>query len=84
MNYSEIIGFIAAALTTVAFVPQVIKTWKEKETKDISLVMYIIFTLGVALWLVYGLILMNGPMIFANIITLILASTVLYLKIKYK
>lgn len=84
MDWITVIGFGAAILTTIAFLPQVIKTWKEKETKDISLVMYVIFVLGVALWLTYGIYLKNPPMIFANIITIILASTVLILKLKYK
>lgn len=84
MDWITVIGFGAAILTTIAFLPQVIKTWKEKETKDISLVMYVIFVLGVALWLTYGILLKNPPMIFANIITIILASTVLILKLKYK
>ncbi len=84
MDYVTIIGFGAAILTTVAFLPQVIKTWKDKHAKDISLGMYLIFVTGVLLWLIYGILLKNPPMIFANIVTLILASTVLILKIKYK
>lgn len=84
MDLVMLIGFGAAILTTIAFLPQVIKTWKEKHAKDISLGMYLIFIAGVILWLVYGIMLKNPPMIFANIVTLILAGTVLILKLKYK
>ena len=85
MNFDWIttIGFMAAACTTWAFLPQVIKTIKSRETKSISLSMYIVFTLGVFLWLVYGLILMNPPLIIANLITFVLSLTVLILKMKH-
>jgi MtN3 and saliva related transmembrane protein len=78
-----IIGFAAATLTTASFVPQVIQTIRTKRTKDISLGMYTAVTLGVFLWLVYGLFLNNPPIYIANGITLSLASIILYLKIKH-
>ena len=78
------VGFIAAFLTTFAFFPQAIKVWKTKSTKDISLLMFALFTLGVFLWLIYGIILNDIPIIFANLITLILSLFILINKIKYK
>ena len=84
MNATNIIGFSAAISTTIAFVPQVIKTIKTKSVKDISLIMYIIFTTGIFLWLVYGILINSKPVILANIVTFILALIVLMLKIKYK
>lgn len=84
MNAStELLGFAAATLTTVAFVPQAWKTWKSRSADGISLRMYLIFTLGVALWLVYGTLLGSRPMIVANIITLALAFFILALRIRY-
>ncbi|NNE26536.1 MAG: SemiSWEET transporter [Saprospiraceae bacterium] len=83
MEMIDILGLLAAALTTSAFFPQVIKTYKTKSVEDISLVMYLILVTGVILWLIYGLIIMNLPLIFANIITLNLAITIIVFKIKY-
>ena len=79
-----IIGYLAAFCTTLAFVPQAWKIIKTKHTKDISLIMYIVFSLGVALWLFYGILLVNWPMILANAVTLILAMVILGYKIRYK
>lgn len=79
----DILGFVAGFLTTLAFLPQVIKVIKTKKTEDISLVMYIIFTVGVALWLVYGIMLLSLPIIIANSLTLALASIILVMKIIY-
>jgi MtN3 and saliva related transmembrane protein len=76
------IGAIAAVCTTVAFVPQVIKSWRTRDLSGISLPMYTIFTLGVILWLVYGLLIGDWPVIIANAITALLASVVLLLKLK--
>lgn len=78
------IGGIAGFLTTVAFVPQVVKIWTTKSADDISVLMFAIFTLGVALWLVYGLMLGALPIILANVVTLLLAVTVLVLKARYR
>lgn len=79
-----IVGYLAAFCTTLAFVPQAWKIIKTKHTKDISLVMYIVFSLGVALWLIYGIVLSNWPMILANAVTFCLAMVILGFKIKYK
>ena len=82
-NYITIIGLTAAILTTIAQLPQAIKTFKTKKARDISLGMYVLLVVGVFLWLVYGLIIKDAPVIFANAITLILVSTILGFKIKY-
>ena len=84
MNIITIIGLFAAACTTFSFLPQAIKVIKTKHTKDLSLGMYSIFTLGVLLWLIYGLLVKDLPLIIANIITLVFASTILIMKIRYK
>lgn len=80
----NLIGMLAGTFTTAALIPQVVQVWKTKSTKDISLVMYIIFTIGVALWLTYGVALSALPIIIANSITLMLAVSILAMKIKYK
>ena len=81
--YGEWIGYVAAALTTVSFIPQAIKTIRSKDTHGISLGMYATFTVGIAFWLAYGFVLMSWPMIVANIITLMLSATILALKLRY-
>ena len=76
-------GFLAALCTTCSFLPQVIKTIKIKETKDISFSMYAILIAGVLLWIIYGILKQDVPVIVANVITFVLATTVLILKIKH-
>ena len=78
------IGFFAAFCTTIAFLPQAIKVYKTKSTKDISLYMFLIFTIGVLSWLIYGLIINDLPVTLANAVTLILSLFILTYKIKYK
>ncbi|MAV06013.1 MAG: hypothetical protein CMI71_03385 [Candidatus Pelagibacter sp.] len=78
------IGFLAAFCTTIAFVPQALKVWKTRSTKDISLYMFIIFTFGVFSWLLYGIIISDLPIILANAVTLILSLFILVFKLKYK
>ena len=79
----EILGYAAGALTTLAFVPQVVRTWKTRSTVDISLGMFLIFTAGVLLWEIYGLLVGSRPIILANAVTLVLSGTVLGLKIRH-
>ncbi len=83
MAAQEWIGGAAATLTTCSFIPQVLRVWRTKHTKDISLLMYTLFTTGVALWLAYGILLASWPIILANGITLLLAGTVLILKLRF-
>jgi len=78
------IGFIAAFCTTFAFFPQAVKVWKTKSTKDISLHMFIIFTIGIFSWLVYGFSISDIPLILANSVTFLLSLFILIYKIKYK
>jgi MtN3 and saliva related transmembrane protein len=84
IDISEIIGLAAGGLTTVSFLPQVVKTWKSKSAKDLSLVMFSLFCLGIVLWLVYGLLINSLPVILSNAFTLILSSTILFFKLKFK
>jgi len=77
------IGALASALTTIAFVPQVWRVWKTRSTHDLSLPMYSIFTTGVALWLVYGVMIGSWPIIVGNAITVVLAGSVLAMKLKF-
>jgi len=82
--HSEILGYIAAFLTTAAFLPQTIKTIKSRDTTSISLAMYVMFTTGIVLWLAYGILIESMPMIIANIITFVLSATILLLKLTEK
>ena len=84
LEYTTILGLVAACLTTFSFLPQVIKVVKTKHTKDLSLLMYSIISVGIILWLVYGLIIMDIPLIFANAISLVFTATILVYKLKYK
>ena len=79
-----VIGLLAGTLTTLAFVPQVVHTWKTKSTRDVSLNTFLMFCTGIFLWLVYGLFKQDIAIIMANSITFILASIILGLKLKYK
>lgn len=83
MNSTDWIGSAAATLTTVAFIPQAWKIFYSRNTADISLGMYTLFTLGVALWLTYGILLAAWPIIIANSITLLVAGAVLVMKLKF-
>lgn len=83
MDYLFLVGIFAAALTTSAFLPQVIKAHESKHTKDLSLVMYVLFSLGLILWIAYGIMLFSVPVIIANVVTLGLSLYLIYLKVKY-
>lgn len=84
MHVADLIGFAAATLTTMSFVPQAWLTFKTKDVSGISLGMYSVFTVGVALWLVYGLFLQAWPVVIANAVTLALASGILAMKLRYR
>jgi MtN3 and saliva related transmembrane protein len=83
MNAIDWIGSIAATLTTTSFVPQVWKIWRSRHTADIALGMYALFTLGVSLWLAYGILMGSWPIIIANSITLLLAGAILVMKLRF-
>ena len=78
------LGFAAGSLTTLAFIPQVIQIWRSKSANDISWGMFVIFSVGVALWLAYGIALNELPLIIANAVTLALALLILFLKWFYR
>ncbi|MDO7170951.1 SemiSWEET family sugar transporter [Mariniflexile sp. AS56] len=84
MNYTEIIGFAAATLTTAAFLPQVYKTWKTKDVSGLSLPMLVMFFVGVFLWLIYGIYIQSPSMISANTITIVSAFLLVFFKMKYE
>ncbi len=84
MEFVNIFGSLAGTLTTIAFFPQAIKTWKTKSAEDISLGMFTLFAAGVFLWIVYGIGIGSVPVVIANTITFVLAVTILVFKIKYK
>jgi len=81
---ATLLGLMAGLLTTVSFVPQVVRTWKTRSTGDISLVMFITFSAGIALWTVYGFLIQSLPVILTNSITFLLAAAILVMKIRYK
>ena len=81
-QYSNVIGSVAATLTTLAFVPQAYHSYKTRDLSGISLPMYCVFTLGVGFWLIYGSLIGNWPIIVANAITFALSAMILVLKIK--
>ncbi len=80
----DLIGYLAATLTTASFVPQALHTFRSKDVRGISLGMYSVFTLGIGLWLIYGLLIQAWPIVIANCITLLLAGAILGMKIKYQ
>jgi len=83
MDATLLLGLAAGALTTIAFFPQLTKTWRTKSAKDMSFAMLATFCSGVFLWLVYGILIRSWPVILANLVTLVLAGAILVLKIRY-
>ena len=83
-NYIDLFGFLAALLTTLAFLPQLYKTWQTKSADDVSLVMLILFITGLICWIIYGFKINSIPILVANIITFIFNFSILILKILYR
>ena len=83
MDKVTILGCLAGFLTTAAFLPQVWKTWKSKSAADLSLGMFLVFSLGVLGWLIYGIMINQGPVVFWNAITLVLSLVILIMKLKF-
>jgi MtN3 and saliva related transmembrane protein len=83
MGSIELVGYLAATLTTAAFLPQVVQVWQSKSTKDLALPTLLSFIAGVSMWLIYGLLLNSAPVIFANAVTLVLNLVILRFKLKY-
>ncbi|MFN5744547.1 MAG: SemiSWEET transporter [Methylococcaceae bacterium] len=84
MESYDLVGIIAGTLTTLSFVPQVFKTWRSRSARDISTGMFLLFSLGVALWLIYGLAIQSMPIIVSNVLTLILSCSIIAMKIAFK
>lgn len=82
MGFTEILGFVAATATTISFVPQAIKVIRTRNTHGISLLMYALFTTGMSLWLIYGIIIGSRPMIISNFITAILAAIIFVMTLR--
>jgi MtN3 and saliva related transmembrane protein len=83
MDLPDFLGYTAATLSTAAFIPQVWRSFRTKDVSGISLRMYSIFTAGIAVWLAYGIVLREPPMMVANSLSLVLACSVLVMKLKY-
>ncbi len=83
MDSITLLGLVAGMLTTAAFLPQLIKAWKSRSTKDISLLMYVVICTGILMWLIYGLCIGSLPIIVANTATLLIVIAILILKIRY-
>jgi MtN3 and saliva related transmembrane protein len=84
MQTYDAVGYIAATLTTASFLPQALQTFRTKDVSGISLGMYSVFTFGVSLWLLYGVLLQAWPIVVSNAITVALASYILAMKLKYR
>ena len=83
-NYIDLFGFLAALLTTIAFLPQLYKTWKTKSADDVSSFMLILFIVGLCCWIIYGIKIHSIPILVANIITFMFNFSILILKITYR
>jgi len=84
INWITLIGLLAATLTTIGFIPQAVKIIRTKNTRDLSLGMYIILVIGVFSWLTYGILIRDLPVIVANSVTAVFIVTILILKLRYK
>ena len=82
-NYIDLFGFLAALLTTIAFLPQLYKTWETKSANDVSLIMLILFITGLICWIIYGLKIHSNPILVANVVTFIFNFSILILKLSY-
>ena len=83
-NYTDLFGFAAALLTTIAFLPQLYKTWLTKSAEDVSLIMLILFITGLICWIIYGSKIHSTPILVANVVTFIFNFSILILKISYR
>ncbi len=84
MTAVQVLGYVAGTISTLVFLPQVYRTWKTKSVKDISLFMFWFATVSVILWLVYGILIKNGAIIYTNSVILVLSSIMLYFKYRYR
>ena len=84
MTGIQILGMLAGTITSITFLPQVIKVWKSRSAKDLSLVMLLLLMTGVSLWLVYGIVIKDGAIIYTNSMVLLMTLILLFFKLKYK
>lgn len=84
MDISDMLGFAAGFLTTIAFIPQVVKIWKSKSAKDVSLPAFATFTAGLAIWIAYGVVKQDPPIVLWNVVTIALAIAILVMKVRYR
>jgi MtN3 and saliva related transmembrane protein len=84
MDFVTLLGLLAGTCTTIAFVPQLLKTWKTRSAGDISMIMLVTFSTGLLLWLIYGVLIQSLPVMLANGVTLILSSVILYFKVRFE
>ena len=84
MQAIEILGLVAGTITSITFLPQVIKIWQTKSAKDLSIMMLLLLMLGVVLWLIYGLVVMSAAIIYTNGMVLAMSLIMLYFKLRYK
>ena len=80
----EILGLVAGTITSITFLPQVVKIWQTKSAKDLSIMMLLLLMLGVVLWLIYGLVVMSAAIIYTNSMVLAMSLIMLYFKLKFK
>lgn len=83
MTYIDLIGYIAGILVVISLLPQTIKSWKTKQTRDLSLWRYVVYIMGLILWITYAIIIKNGPVAVMNGVGLLLALSILILKLRY-
>jgi MtN3 and saliva related transmembrane protein len=83
VDYLNLLGLLAGTLTTLAFLPQLMKVWKTKSTDDISLAMFSVLCIGVLLWIIYGILIRSLPVFLSNLVTFVLAFLILIIKIKH-
>jgi MtN3 and saliva related transmembrane protein len=83
-GFTTVLGLVAGTLTTLSFLPQLLKAWKSRSTHDISFGMLALFSAGLVLWIVYGLIVADVPVIMANSVTLVFVGLILVLKLRYR
>lgn len=84
MTFETLLGLTAATLTTFAFVPQVVRAWRTRSTRDISMPMFLLLAIGIVLWLAYGFLIDDIPLIVANLVTLVLVLLILICKLRYR
>lgn len=84
MQAIEILGLLAGTITSITFLPQVLKIWQTKSAKDLSLLMLLLLMLGVVLWLIYGLVVMSAAIIYTNSMVLAMSLIMLFFKVRYK